>query len=43
MRFHDPDILSIASIKFKVELYAIADAVIVQCKMILERTFTLSL
>lgn len=43
MKLHAPDILSIASVKFKVELYAIANAVIVQSKMILEWAFALSL
>jgi hypothetical protein len=38
-----PGALSITSIEFKVQLYTIANAVIVQSKVILERTFTLSL
>jgi hypothetical protein len=38
-----PGALSITSIEFKVQLYTIANAVIVQSKVVLERTFTLSL
>jgi hypothetical protein len=43
MRLKCLEALSIASIEFKVQLYTIANAVIVQSKVILERTFTLSL
>jgi hypothetical protein len=38
-----PVALSIASIEFKIQLHTIANTVIIQSKVILEGTFTLSL
>ena len=43
MELKDAEALSITSIEFEVQLYSIADAVIVQGEVVLERTFTLSL
>jgi hypothetical protein len=43
MESKSPEGLSIASIEFKVQLYTITNAVVVQSKVILEWTFTLSL
>jgi len=43
MKMKSPEVLSITSIEFEVELNTIANTVIVQSKMILERAFALSL
>jgi hypothetical protein len=43
MKMKRPEALSITGIEFKIQLHTIANAVIVKSKVILERTFTLSL